>query len=139
MPFLGAMPTTSQTKFHQIRILFMFSFYYQNGKKRKRRKTFSELQNGTIKQVTNRGRFQGLQIGAREVTNWDSFRDFQLGKKKKIQIRSGISIRGKTDFESGQGLQIRAEHTTPLCMNYKKNFSLALFASLHNFESLSFP
>ena len=38
--------------------------------------------------ITNRGRFQGLQIGARGITSRGSLRDFKSGQK---------------DYKSGQG------------------------------------
>ena len=52
------------------------------------------------KRIANRGRFWGLQIGARGVTNWGIFRDFKSRQK--------ITSRGR-DYKSGQGLQIGAE------------------------------
>ena len=45
-------------------------------------------------QSTNRGRFQGLQIRARKITNRGSLRDFKLRKK---------------DYKSGQRFQIGAK------------------------------
>ena len=45
------------------------------------------------KRIANRGRFWGLQIGARGVTNWGIFRDFKSRQK---------------DYKSGQRLQIGA-------------------------------
>ena len=56
------------------------------------------------------------------ITNRVSFSDFQLGQKdyksglgfhiraKGFQIGAEITSRGKTNFKSGQGLQISAEH-----------------------------
>ena len=85
----------------------MFKFQYQNYKKRKSGKTFSELQNGAIR---------GLQIGT-------GFRGYKLGQER-LQIRAalGISNRGvkitnrgrgfklrQRDFKLGQRLQIGAE------------------------------
>ena len=70
------------------------------------------------KGITNRGRFLGLQIGAREITNRGSLRDFKSGQKdyksgqgfqtgaKKFQIGAEITNRGKTDYR--QGFQIGA-------------------------------
>ena len=55
------------------------------------------------KKITNRGRFEELEIGARKITNRGSFSDFKLRQK--------LSNRGKRDFKSGQGLQIDEEHS----------------------------
>ena len=43
------------------------------------------------KGITNRGRFEELQIGARGITNRGSLRDFKSGQK---------------NYKSGQGCQI---------------------------------
>ena len=79
------------------------------------------------KVITNRSRFQGLQIGARGITNclvlgilnWGKKitnrgmdfkleqRDFKLGQRLQIGARK-ISNRGR-DYKSGLGLQIGAE------------------------------
>ena len=77
----------------------------------------------TIFRVTKRGnkgisnwrRFQGLQIGAREITNRGSLNHFKSGQEfqigeKRLKIRSEITNRSKRDFKSWQGLQIGAEH-----------------------------
>ena len=60
------------------------------------------------KGVTNRGRFQGLQIGARSITNRGSLKI--SNQSNKITNR-GRDFLGQRDFKSGQGLQIGAEHT----------------------------
>ena len=52
------------------------------------------------KGIRNRGRFQGLQIGARETTNRGSLRDFKSGKK--ISNRGRDFKSGHRDFKSGQ-------------------------------------
>ena len=83
------------------------------GKNERLVKTFLGLQNGAIR---------GMQIGAREITNKGSFRDFksrqndyksgqrfQIGAKR-FQIDAEITNRAKRNFESGQRLQISAEH-----------------------------
>ena len=58
------------------------------------------------KMITNRGRFQGLKIGARGITNRGSLRDFKSGQKDyKL---------GQKDFKSGQGLQIDTEQLSIL-------------------------
>ena len=56
---------------------------------------------------TNRGRIQGLQIGAREITNRCSFRDF-----KKITYRGRDFKSGQRDFKLEQKLQIGAREIT---------------------------
>ena len=78
------------------------------GKTKKLEKRFS-LRKWDNKGFTNRGRFQGLQIGARRITKRSSFGDFKSRRK---------------DYKSGQGLQIRAEQL--LChktlLYYKDSF-----------------
>ena len=70
------------------------------------------------KSITNRDRFQGLQIEARGITNRGSLRDFKSGEK--VQIGAEISNRGKEissrgrDYKSGQGLQIGSEQLSGL-------------------------
>ena len=61
------------------------------------------------KGIINRGRVQGLQIGARVITNTGSFRDFKSGKKITNRGKE-TSNRGNRDYKPGQGLQIGAEH-----------------------------
>ena len=73
------------------------------------------------KRITNRGRFQRLQIGAIGITSRDSFKDFKSGQKdyksgqrfqirtKRCQIGAEITNQGKRDFKTGQGLQIGAQ------------------------------
>ena len=51
--------------------------------------------------ITNRDRFKGLEIGARGITNRDSFRDFKLRQE-------GAGWGGGGG--GGQGLQIGVEH-----------------------------
>ena len=46
------------------------------------------------KEITNRGRFQGLQIGARGITNKGSLRDFKM-EQEKLQTGTEISNRGR--------------------------------------------
>ena len=85
--------------------------------------------------IINRGRFQGLQIGVRGITNRGSLRDFKSGQKDyKLGLRFQIGARGITnrgslryfksgqkdyklgqkDFKSGQGLQIDTEQLSIL-------------------------
>ena len=52
------------------------------------------------KKITNRGRFEELEIGARKITNRGSFK-----------LNTCLTKRGKRDFKSGQGLQIDEEHS----------------------------
>ena len=66
------------------------------------------------KGITNRGRFQGLQIGARGITNRGSLRDFKSGQKnyksgQRLQIEAREIINRGWDFKLGHGLQIGAE------------------------------
>ena len=63
------------------------------------------------KGITNRGRFQGLQIGARGITNRRCFKGFQIGLKR-LQI-------GAQRFQIGQRLQIGAIETTNRGRDYK--------------------
>ena len=68
---------------------------------------------------TNWGRFYGLQIGERGITNRGSLRDFNRGKKitnrgrdfklgQRLQIGAREITNQDRDFKSGQGLQIGA-------------------------------
>ena len=75
--------------------------------------------------ITNRGRFQGLQIGATEITNRGQLQEFlgisNWGQKdyksgrgfhiraKRFQIGTEIANRCKRDLKSGQGIEIGAE------------------------------
>ena len=57
------------------------------------------------KRITNRGRFQGLQIRARKITNY-SFKDFKSGqgfqiKSKRFQIEAEITNMGQRGFLFG--------------------------------------
>ena len=62
--------------------------------------------------ITNQGRFQGLQVGARGITYRSSLRDFKLGQKyynsrqglevKSLEIEAEITYRGKRDYRLGQ-------------------------------------
>ena len=61
------------------------------------------------KEITNRGKVQGLQIGERVITNRGSFRDFK-SRRKITNPGKEISNRGNRDYKPGQGLQIGAEH-----------------------------
>ena len=70
----------------------MFKFQYEGWKKRKSEKIFW---------ITKRG-IMGLQIGARGITNRDSFRDFKSGQK---------------DDKSGQRLQIGSREIL-ICSRY---------------------
>ena len=68
------------------------------------------------KGITNRDRFQRLEIKPGGIKNRDSFRDFKSGQKhynseqgfqiraKTLQIVAEITRRGKRDFKLGQGL-----------------------------------
>ena len=83
----------------------MFKFQDQNGKKRKSRKKIYGLKNGAISRLQIRADFRdykseqkGLQIGAKGITNRDSFKDFKWGQK---DYKSG-----QRDFKSGQTLRI---------------------------------
>ena len=101
------------------------------GKKRKSGKTFSELQNGTMRR---------LQIRARGITNRGSFRDFKSGQRdyksrqgfqigaKRFQIRArGISNRGR-DYKSVQSKSLKISnclfilHKSILMSNVSNSF-----------------
>ena len=89
------------------------------GKNKKQEKIFWVTKRDN-KRITNQDRLQGLQIGARGITNRDRFRNFKSGQKdyksvqrfqirvKRFQIGTKITNWGKRNFKSGQGLQIRA-------------------------------
>ena len=77
--------------------------------------------------ITNWGRFQGLQIGGRGITNRGSLRDFKLRQKyynsgqglqtgaKRLEIEAEITYWGKRDYRLGQGytsVQARVLNTT---------------------------
>ena len=46
--------------------------------------------------ITNRDRFKGLEIGARGITNRDSFRDFKLRQEGAGWGGAGITNRCRT-------------------------------------------
>ena len=89
------------------------------GKNEKVEKIFLVTKRGN-KGITNRARFQQLQIRARRSTNMGNFRNFKSGQKdyksgqgfkipaKRFQIGADITNWGR-DYKSGQGLQIGAE------------------------------
>ena len=72
------------------------------------------------KEITDPGRFQGIQIRRRGITNRGSLRDFKLGQNdyksgqefqiraKISQIKADITNRGKIDYKLGQEFQIGA-------------------------------
>ena len=114
----------SQTKFHQIRITKAKVIHVQIlvpkwEKTKKQEMIFWVIKRGS-KGNTDWGRFQGLQIGARGITNRGSFRDFKLWQKDyKL---------GKKDFKSVQGLQV-GEKTLQTCnlkYNIQKDMSFVL-------------
>ena len=94
------------------------------------------------KGIANRGKFKGLQIRARGITNRDSLRDFKLGQKdyksghgfqieaEKFQIEADITNRGNIDYKPGQGFQIGAGITNR-CRTFTVLITLA-----HYFISL---
>ena len=71
-----------------------------------------------IKGITNRDRFQGLQIGARTIANRGSLRDFKLGKKhyklgkrfqfgaKRFQVGAEIRNRCRTHAHYCRQLEV---------------------------------
>ena len=85
------------------------------------------------KGVTNWGRFQGLQIGARSITNRGSLRI--SNQSNKITNRGRDFKLEQRDFKSGQGLQIGAEHT--LKKIHIKNNSLNFIIVTINEETLA--
>ena len=64
------------------------------------------------KEITNRGRFQGLQIGSRGITNRGSLRDFKSGQR---------------DYKLGLGFQI-VQGFNPSLLRLQLTF-LALFST----------
>ena len=76
------------------------------------------------KGITNWGRFQGLQIRARGITNRGSLRNCKLGQKdyksgngfqigaKRFQIEAEITNRGKKDIKLGAGTTNRYRTTS---------------------------
>ena len=86
------------------------------------------------KRITNRGRFQGLQIGERGITNRGSLRDFKQGRKanksgqgfqigaKRFQIGSEITNQGKRDYKPGQEFQIGAGITNRCRTQVTRNY-----------------
>ena len=111
----------SQNKFHQIRITKAKVIHVQIlvpkwEKTKKQEMIFWVIKRGS-KGNTDRGRFQGLQIGARGITNRGSFRDFKSWQKDyKL---------GKKDFKSVLGLQV-GEKTLQTC-NLKYNIQKDVF------------
>ena len=83
----------SQTKFHQIRIKVIHAqIPIPKWEKSGKRKTFSGLQNGTIRGLQIGAGFLGLQVGARRITNRGTFKYFKSGQRLQIEGR-GISNR----------------------------------------------
>ena len=56
---------------------------------------------GFILGITNPGRFQGLQVGAKEITIMGSLRDYKSGNKD-YKSRQGVQI-GTRDYKTGAG------------------------------------
>ena len=71
------------------------------------------------KRITNRGRFQGLQIESRGITNRSSLRDFKSGQK---DYKSG-----QRDYKPGLGFQI-VQGFNPSLLRLQLTF-LALFST----------
>ena len=63
---------------------------------------------GFILGITNRGRFQGLQVGAKEITIMGSLRDYKSGNKD-YKSRQGVQIRAREITKQGQGIINGAE------------------------------
>ena len=123
--FLAVIPKAPQTKFYQIRITNSKVIHVQipAAKWKKTEKWEKNIQ-GTKrgnKRIKNQGRFLGFQIGAREITNRDSFRDFKSGQKDyKSRQR---------DFKLGQVLQIGAEQWLHASLKSYAYFQLSLSAA----------
>ena len=86
------------------------------------------------KGTTNRGRFKGLQIGARGIANRGSLRYFKSGQgfqieAKRFQIGLEITNRGNGDYKSGQGLQIGAEQ---VFLRYIKEINRLIIKGISN-------
>ena len=93
--FVGIIPKTSQTKFHQIRITKSKVIHAQipvsKCKKQKNGKKISGFQNGAIR---------GLQIRAAfEISSWSKK---ITNHGKEISNRAEITNRGKRDFNWGR-------------------------------------
>ena len=104
----------SQTKFHQIRITKSKVTYVQilvpKWEKTKKQENIFWVTRRSNKGITNRGRFQGLQIGsALVISNWG----------KKITNRGWDLILGQRDFKSGQRLQVGARRISNRARDYK--------------------
>ena len=77
------------------------------------------------KGITNQGRFYGLQIGARGITNRgfkQGQKDYKLGQgfqigAKRFQIGADITNPGNRHYKSGQGFQI-GEGITNRCRTH---------------------
>ena len=63
---------------------------------------------GFILGITNRGRFQGLQVGAKEITIMGSLRDYKSGNKD-YKSRQGVQIGAREITKQGQGIINGAE------------------------------
>ena len=60
--------------------------------------------------ITNRGRFWGLQFGARGITYRASLRDFKSGQRdfksgQRLQIGAGITNRCRTKYNNTKFVQ----------------------------------
>ena len=104
-----------------------------------------EIKKQGNKGITNWGRFQGLQMGARGITNRGSLKDFKSGQKecksvqgfqigaKRFQTGAEITNQDKRDYKLGQGLQIGAEHSLDfLKMSLSQTFGDKPFLSIWN-------
>ena len=63
---------------------------------------------GFILGITNRGRFQGLQVGAKEITIMGSLRDYKSGNKD-YKSRQRVQIGAREITKQGQGIINGAE------------------------------
>ena len=113
--FLGIIPKASQIKFHHIRITKSKVIHVQIlvpkwEKTKNWEKHFWVTKQGN-QGITNRGRFSGLQIGARGITNIENFRDLK-SEQKDYKL-------GQGDFKLGQILQIGPRRISNQGNDYK--------------------
>ena len=72
-----------------------------------------------IKGITNRGRFQGLHIGAQRDYKKGELKGFQIGAKR-LQIGEREIANWGRDFKSGKGLQIGTEQLALMSVYFIK-------------------
>ena len=103
------------------------------------------------KGITNRGRFQGLQIRARKITNRGSLRDFKLRKKdyksgqrfqigaKRFQVGAEITNRCRTHACYCRQLEVTFQNFKLKCPWIQKGCSLYTIIGSHLLQTTSMP